>query len=309
MSTAAVRLGTGPVSWGVDFADAPQNPPWQQVLDEIAASGFALTELGPVGYLPEDPDRLGEELRRRGLGVAGSFLFQPLHDPSSIHQMLKVARRTCALISGVGGRFLVIIDEVSAVRAATAGRLSAAPRLVETHHDHFVDAVRRVSTLAREDFGLRPVLHNHVGTYLEFEDEIDAVLGAIEPELVGLCIDTGHAAYAGVDPVELFERYRDRVAYFHFKDVDPRVVARARERPMDFWSAISDGVFCPLGQGAVDFIALGAALSRHRFDGWATVEQDRDPHPNSEPLADVIASREFLEQVGIATHTEKQEDE
>ena len=51
-----IKLATGPVTWGVDFADTPTNPPWQQVLDDIAASGLPAMELGPVGYLPEDPD-------------------------------------------------------------------------------------------------------------------------------------------------------------------------------------------------------------------------------------------------------------
>ena len=51
----AIKLATGPVTWGVDFADTPTNPPWQQVLDDISASGLPAMELGPVGYLPEEP--------------------------------------------------------------------------------------------------------------------------------------------------------------------------------------------------------------------------------------------------------------
>ena len=55
---ADLALATGPVTWGVDFADAPTNPPWPLVLDDIAASGVGALELGPVGYLPEDPPTL-----------------------------------------------------------------------------------------------------------------------------------------------------------------------------------------------------------------------------------------------------------
>ena len=36
------------------------------------------------------------------------------------------------------------------------------------------------------------------------------------------------------------------------------------------WDA---GLFCPFGEGAVDFAAVLAALEG--FDGWAVVEQDR----------------------------------
>lgn len=288
-----VRLATGPVSWGVDFADAPDNPPWPAVLDGIVRAGYAGTELGPLGYLPEDPARLREELAARGLSVAGSFVFQPLHDPGRLDEVLAVTRRTCALVAGVGGRHLVVIDLVSEQRAATAGRATAAPRLAG---DRLAASVRAVAAVAREEHGLVPVLHPHAGSYVEFADEIDALLDATD---LALCLDTGHAAYAGLDPVELYRRYADRVPYLHLKDVDPAVHARVSE--LDFWQAISAGVFCTLGAGVVDFPALAAALGERGFDGWATVEQDRDAASDGDPVAELIASRRFLASTGL-TH-------
>ena len=78
-----IKLATGPVTWGVDFADTPTNPPWLQVLNEIAESGLRAMELGPVGYLPEDPDTVRELLAERNLLSAGSFVFDDLHDPDT----------------------------------------------------------------------------------------------------------------------------------------------------------------------------------------------------------------------------------
>ena len=75
MTTLAnIRLAASPTTWGVDFADNPRNPAWSQVLDEIEASGVDTLELGPVGYLPEDPQILGPELESRGLSTAGTFM-------------------------------------------------------------------------------------------------------------------------------------------------------------------------------------------------------------------------------------------
>jgi inosose dehydratase len=272
----------------VDFAGAPGNPAWPAVLDGIVRAGYAGTELGPLGYLPEDPGRLREELAARDLAVTGSFVFQPLHDPARLDDVLAIARRTCALIAGAGGRYLVIIDLVGPERAATAGRSGDAPRRP------VADGVRAVAAVAREEHGLVPVVHPHAGSFLEFGDEIEALLDAVD---VGLCLDTGHAAYAGVDPVALYRRYADRIPYLHLKDVDPAVRARAVEE-LDFWQAVSAGVFCPLGSGMVDFPALAAALREHGFDGWATVEQDRDP--GGDPVSDLVTSRTFLERLGIA---------
>ncbi|MGV1050331.1 MAG: inosose dehydratase, partial [Solirubrobacterales bacterium] len=70
-----MKLATGPTNWGVDFAETPTNPPWEQVLDEIAGSPLDALELGPVGYLPEDPEPLREALASRSLVAVGSFVF------------------------------------------------------------------------------------------------------------------------------------------------------------------------------------------------------------------------------------------
>lgn len=295
-----VRLASGPVSWGVDFADSPHNPPWDRVLDEIARSGFRYIELGPIGYLPEEPARLRAELEGRGLGVGGSFVFQPLHERERLPEVLHVTRRTCRAIRSAGGGHLVIIDLVSPERVAAAGRSVDARRLEPSEWDVLVDGVRAVATVARDEFGLRPVFHPHVASYVEFEDEIERLLDSLPAELVGLCLDTGHCEYAGVDPVGVYQVHAERIPYLHLKDVDPEARAHAVDDGLDFWQAITAGVFCPVGLGSVRFPDLARALARHGFDGWATVEQDRDPRKADHPLVDAISSRRYLENVGFA---------
>ncbi|MGH2764110.1 MAG: TIM barrel protein [Thermoleophilaceae bacterium] len=298
-----VRLATGPVSWGVDFADSPANPPWGEVLDGIARAGFGWTELGPLGYLPEDPERLRAELDRRDLRVAGSFVFEPLHDGLRLAEVLEVARRTCRLIAGAGGHHLVVIDLVTPERVATAGRSRAARRLSWRRRLALVNGIEAVADVARREFGLVSVYHPHVGTWVEFEDEIEWLLHALDPQEIQLCIDTGHCAYAGVDPVDLYRRHSQRVSYLHLKDVDPQVRRRALDEALDFWQAIDAGVFCPLGEGMVDFEGLAEALAESDFDGPITVEQDRNPAMEADPVADLIRSREYLESVGISNTT------
>src|SRR5437867_765600 len=76
----AIRVGNAPVSWGVYEADRP-NPPFAQVLDEIARAGYEGTELGPYGYLPTETEALGHALSSRGLALGSSFVALPLEDP------------------------------------------------------------------------------------------------------------------------------------------------------------------------------------------------------------------------------------
>lgn len=299
----SIKLATGPVSWGVDFADRLDNPHWREVLAGIERSGYGWTELGPIGYLPEDPDVLRPELERRRLRVAGSFVFEPLQDVLRLAEITAATRRACRLISAVGGRFLVVIDLVDPERVATAGRADAGRRLPLRRFLALAHGIETIAAVAREEFGLRPVFHPHVGSWVEFEDEIERLLDTLDEAVIGLCVDTGHCAYAGIDPVSLYERHASRVDYLHLKDVSAQVLERARSEPLDFWTAIEAGVFCPVGAGAVDFQALVRALERHGFDGPATVEQDRDPSQMTSVLPDVVASRRYLESIGFSERT------
>jgi inosose dehydratase len=274
----SVRLATGPVSFGVDFAGDPANPPWPQVLDGIAEAGYAWTELGPLGYLPAGA---AGALAERGLRCCGGFVFEPLHEPDHRPYLLDVARRTARAVAEAGGRYLLLIDLVDPERARTAGRPDAARRLTGRERTALREALAAAADVAY-GHGLRPLLHPHAGTHVEFLDEIEPLLDGVE-----LCLDTGHLAYAGIDPVALYERWADRVGCIHLKDLDGERTGGG------FWDAVRRGAFRPLGEGGVDFEGLFAALARHGFDGWAVVEQDRVP--GGTPVADLVASRRFVE--------------
>ncbi|HEX5498108.1 MAG TPA: hypothetical protein VFX03_02735, partial [Thermomicrobiales bacterium] len=71
-----IRVANAPVSWGIlEFEGLPAKTySWSEVLDEIAATGYAGTELGDYGFLPADPIRLRAELDRRGLTMLGAFV-------------------------------------------------------------------------------------------------------------------------------------------------------------------------------------------------------------------------------------------
>ncbi len=294
----AIQAATGPVCWGVDFPDAETNPPWPTVLDEIGLSGCSWLELGPLGYLPEGRE-LAAELEQRGLGVVGSFLFEPLHDPAARERLLAQTERTSAWIASAKGRYLVVIDAVSEERSITAGRSDAARRLSDGEWAEMVSTISQVCDVAGRH-GLRAVLHPHAGSFIEFDDEIDRILVAVDRAQAGLCIDTGHSAYAGVDPVRLIERHADRLEHLHFKDVDPAALKGAIDAGLDFWAASDAGVFCCLGAGVVDFRGVAAALGAAGYVGWGTIEQDRHPtETKTVPLDDVRASVEHLRETGI----------
>lgn len=294
-----LRVANAPVSWAVFTPDAATNPPWELVLDEVAKAGYRHVELGPFGYMPSEKEILAPALARRGLTVPGTFIYEDFHRPEAGGHVLAQAKAICGLLGELGASKLVVIDAMSPQRMKTAGRSEAAIRLGEAAWAELVEVVEDVAMIAHEH-DLQAVFHPHVGTYVEFADEIDRLLGDTDATRLGLCVDTGHAAYAGVDPVELIQRYGARVAYLHLKDVAGEVLERVHAEALHFDEALAAGIFSPLGCGVVDFRGLRRALEGIGYSGYATVEQDIDPVMPAAPAETAAASLRYLRSVGLA---------
>lgn len=294
-----VRIATAPGTWGVESAGDPANPPWRTVLSEIAGVGFEGTELGPHGYLPERSGPLRDELDARSLCLVAGFVMEPFHDPRSHARILEVARRTCALLRDAGAARVVLIEALAPERLPWAGR-SAAPRLDGARWQGMVAAIEEVGRVAAQH-DLQATFHPHAGTYVEFADEVERLMGELDDD-IGLCVDTGHCAYAGIDPVDLLRAHGERVRHLHLKDVRADQLARCLAGGLAFTDAVAAGVFSPLGVGDVDFVATRNALMEIDYQGWATMEQDRRPG-DPRARADAAASLDHLCRVGIASST------
>ncbi|HKD47400.1 MAG TPA: TIM barrel protein [Rhizomicrobium sp.] len=293
-------VGNAPCSWGVEFPDDPRNPAWTRVLDDAKDAGYSGIELGPLGYMPEDPDILGPALAARGLTLTGGVLYRPFHDPSKWDDVRSAAVRTCRTLQAHDAKRMVLIDAISPRRAPTAGRSAEAERLTGAERQGLLQRLTEVARMGLEEFGLQVTIHAHAGGFVEFEDELEDVLESIAPEILGVCLDTGHSEYAGFDPVAFYRRHGKRITYLHFKDIDPVVRKQVIAKRTGFYEACAAGLFCKLGDGVVDFPGLRQVLTDFEFTGWATVEQDRDPAGTRSTLADAKANLAYLRRIGLA---------
>jgi inosose dehydratase len=298
-----IRVANAPCSWGVlEFESKVDSPTYARVLDEINASGYVGTELGDWGFMPTDPDRLRDEIARRGLALLAAFVTTRLAHPETYPESTQRAVATAKLLAAVSGAspFIVLSDEPAAdpVRAGHAGRICPSQALSESQWDIAAGGVQGIALAVREETGLRTVVHHHCATFVETAQEIDALMQRSDDGLVGLCLDSGHITYAGGSALGLLECYGTRTWHVHFKDCDPAVAARARSENWDYQTAIRGGVFCELGKGAVDFPALLEALRQRGYAGWIVVEQDVLPSMGS-PLESARRNREYLKTLGL----------
>ena len=294
-----IKIGNAPCSWGIEFAADPAYPKWQSVLQQCASAGYKGIELGPIGYMPEDPGVLRDELAKNDLQIIGGVVFRPFHDAGKWDEVVDASKRTCEALVAHGAEHLVLIDSISPRRAPTAGRADEAEQMDDEEWAAFRDRIATIAKMGSEDYGLTVGIHAHAAGFIDFEPELERLLDEVDANTLKICFDTGHHSYAGYDPVAFMERHIDRISYMHFKDIDPVVKADVVANRTDFYKACGQGIFCNLGQGDVDFKAVRQTLLDAGFEGWCTVEQDCDPSLPGTPLEDARSNRTYLESIGF----------
>lgn len=290
------RVASAPISWGIcEVPGWGAMLPTDRVLGEMASLGLTATELGAVGFLPEDPDQLVAKLSEHGISLLGGFTPVVLHNPDEREATIASARATAELFQRAGAtKFVssVVVDmDWSYPRPLSA-----------EEQKHMVEMFGVIDDIC-EEFGLEQVLHPHVQTLVETKDDINRVLDSCD---VHFCLDTGHIAFGGQDPVEFAKKAYERVGHVHLKDIRLDMVPAVLRREVSLMNATQAGVFTTLGAGDVDILGVVQTLESSGYRGWYVIEQDTAitgafPAEGEGPVQQVAASLKYLTDVVAPT--------
>jgi len=281
-------IGNAPCSWGINYPTGNAYT-WQEYLDQVAASGYRGTELGPFGFLPKDKAVLGPELEKRGLTLIGATHVHTFGDRASAPVLMSTLRELAPLLKDLGAKHLVIMDESNWYPEGQEGVLD------RDGWNGLTATVREAQAVIEGEFGLKASFHPHIGTAVEFERQIDRLLEETE---IDLCFDTGHHAFWGQDPLAYMEKVWGRIAYMHLKNVDAAVRQRVLDGKLSVAASYGAGVMAPLPDGAVDVQAVMRFLDARGFDGPIVVEQDVAEQATETPLQ--LAKRNYVYMQAIA---------
>lgn len=283
-----MHIGNAPCSWGINYPTG-NKVGWQQYLDEVAAAGYRGTELGPFGYLPSDPELLADEFARRKLELMGATHVHTFGDAGSAETLYATLRRLCPLLVTLGAKHLVIMDEDNFYPREARGVLD------ETGWQGLASTVRQAQQIIEAEFGLKASFHPHVGTAVQFEPQIDRLLAETD---IDLCLDTGHHAFWGAEPLPYMQKNWSRIAYMHLKNVDRAIRQRVLDKEFSIEQAFAAGVMCPLPDGVVDIRAVVQFLDQQGFTGPVVVEQDPAEDASETPRELARRNLDYLNSVG-----------
>ncbi len=296
MSDFLSRVASAPISWGIcEVPGWGAMLPTPRVLAEMSGMGMTATELGAPGFLPTDPDAVKAELAEYGMTLMGGFTPVVLHDPAQRQATIDSATATAKLFQRAGA--------TKFVSAVVQDMDWSVPRPLSVDEQRHMAEMFRVIDEICEEHGLQQVLHSHVQTLVETKADVDRVLDTCD---VNWCLDTGHMAIGGVDPVAFAKEAMDRVGHVHLKDVRLDMVPSVLNREVTLMHAVQNGLFTNLGAGDVDIAGVIQTLEGAGYQGWYVIEQDTAltdglPAEGEGPIADVRSSMQYLTDVVAPT--------
>lgn len=269
-----MKLAAAPISWGVC-----EVPDWglqlapDRVLSDMRALDLNATEAGPPGFLPADPATSRALLDSYGLRLVGGFVTAVLHERARRADELASVKRQAGWLAAGGAELVVLAPAL-----ARTG-YSGAEELPDEAWRALFDGIDRVAEIAGAH-GLAVAVHPHWGTAIERRHHIERFLDETGH---ALCLDTGHIALGGADPVKVARDAGARVRHVHLKDLDGELADRVQSGTLSYDDAVRRGLYRSLGDGSARIKEVLAYLRATGYTGWYVLEQDvmldGDPAP------------------------------
>jgi len=266
-----IRFGANPIGWSNDdMRELGGHIPLDQCLSEAKSAGFEGMELGHK--FPREADALRSVLDGHGLDLVSGWYSSALLERGVADELIAL-RPHLDLLKALGADILVFAETTGAVHGDPASPMSRRPVLDPTGMRDWCKRLTDVGDAVAAE-GVRLAYHHHMGTIVQDRPEIDSFMEQTGAN-VHLLLDTGHAVFAGVDPIALARDYVSRVAHVHCKDVRMAVRERAVASDWSFLDSVVEGVFTVPGDGDIDFGAVLGQLGD--YAGWLVVEAEQDP--------------------------------
>lgn len=272
-------------------------------LDEIAMTGWDGVELN-AGFLYYYLDHI-EELKKlfdlHKLELTTFYSHLQLTNDSNFESELDIVKSKIKLIKKLGSDILLI-----------DGGAKNPEGVLNKAYSGAVQKIKRICELAHSE-EVRPTWHIHWGTMFDNKDIFEYLMENTDKDGLYFCPDTAQLLMSGMDPLSIMEKYKNRISYIHFKDLEENTFINRYIKPGKEVDSKNDSLeplssagqykylkdrfldngafhinsryrFTEIARGIIDFKPLVKLIKDIKFDGWIVVDQDYTPYHNIESM-------------------------
>ena len=270
----SVKLAIAPIAWTND--DLPElggHISFEQCIDEMAAAGFTGSEIG--NKYPMDPDVLKPALEQRGLQISSAWFSTFFSEEGRGGETVDKYVEHMNFLKIMGARVVNVCECGHCVQMGN-GHIFDRPEYSDEQWQQVAQGLNLIGEIALENDMIN-AYHYHMGTMVQNLEETDRLMELTDPGLVQLLFDTGHAHYAGDDPLSIVQKYGQRIRNVHLKDIRQEILDMVHSGKMSCLDSVKAGVFTVPGDGCIDFSPIFKALAEAGYQGWFVVEAEQDP--------------------------------
>lgn len=293
-----VKLGIAPIAWtNDDMPELGKENTFEQCISEMALAGFTGSEVG--NKYPQDPQVLKKALQLRGLEICNQW-FSSFLLTKPFAQVEQDFRRQLTFLSAMGAKVIGASEQSYSVQGLEDTPIFGHKyEMNDSQWETFCQGMNRLGRIAKEEYNISLTYHHHMGTVVQEPEEVERMMQGTDPEYVSLLFDTGHFAYCGADPLQMAERYIDRIRHVHLKDIRQNIVDQVKAGNLSFLTSVRMGAFTVPGDGCIDFEPIFKVLEEHGYEGYMLVEAEQDP-AKADPLEYACKARKFIaEKTGL----------
>lgn len=263
---------------------------WDNICKYLSAAGYKGMELiwYQIDFIKMQFGNLKDFtkfIQKRGIEkVTGSFSINMGSEKAkNLPGILASQQKIIADLAELGAETLVIMP---------AGQYYGTGPLSKAQLQNVATALNEVGKMATEK-NIDVSIHNEFWCAVNL-NEHEKLLELTDPRYVKYCLDTAQVSIMGVDIVDFYDRWHDRVKYMHLKDTNkPSLPDSERFKAGAEYDDKGTRWFYELGAGNVNLTGLYEAMKKHKFKGWATVEADGAP----DNLAAMLLSKWYIDKV------------
>ncbi|KAA0084649.1 sugar phosphate isomerase/epimerase [Mycolicibacterium sp. P9-64] len=144
------------------------------------------------------------------------------------------------------------------------------------------EQLNRIGAVAA-DADVHVAIHTDAYSLASRTSDIDVLMAQTDPARVKLCIDAGHIALDGGDPLGVVRAHSHRAPVLHWKDCASHLPPHTLSGPPMVRHDVMIKYFRVMGsEGVVDWHEWVKILRDNQWSGWGVVEIDMSVDPHSE---------------------------
>ena len=269
-----IRYGTNPIAWtNDDDRTIGAHISLEQCLSDAEKIGFDGIEKGH--RMPDEAEALRRVLQPHGLAfISGWYSLNML--VNDLETERTALRKQLDLLKAHDCSVCIVCETSNAIHGRDDVPLSERPVMDETQWSRFTEMLESLAQTCADD-GIDLVYHHHMGTVVQNRDEVDRLMRDTGPA-TKLLFDTGHAYFAGIDPLEMARSHFGRVRHLHAKNVRGAVLKAVEAEDTSFLEAVRRGIFTVPGdpEGAIAFEPVLKIAAENDYSGWLVIEAEQD---------------------------------